>query len=225
MGSEDYRYEVKSIDGFLAQASRYIANGGHYFYIRVRVPEGKDPSKVAEKLLDRYDIRKKRWQRKRRRLKQTASIHLLQYRELIVIMLTKGEHKAFYADHSKQVQDIRRSALKALGYSIRYTFSEIEKRQKVFIRLDAETNRKVLAHMLCICVWNTYRDKTALEREFHRLPYQPYEPVYAQLCIILRRVNRARRRRGFDAIDQACIRKKRRLRAVFVEREESEAAA
>ena len=106
MRSEDYRYEVKSIDGFLAQASRYIANGGHYFYIRVRVPEGKDPSKVAEKLLDRYDIRKKRWQRKRRHLKETASIHLLQYRDLIVIMLTKGEHKAFYADHGNQVQDI-----------------------------------------------------------------------------------------------------------------------
>lgn len=86
-------------------------------------------------------------------------------------------------------------------------------------------NRKVMAHMLCICVWNTYRDKTTLEREFHRLPYQPYEPVYAQLCIILRRVNRARRRRGFEAIDQACIRKKRRLGTVFVEREESEAAA
>ena len=79
---------------------------------------------------------KSRWQRKRRHLKETASIHLLQYRELIVIILTKGKHEAFYKDHHSQVQDIRRTALKVFGYSVRYSFSEIEKRQKVFIRLD-----------------------------------------------------------------------------------------
>ena len=224
MSKQEYRYEAKSIDGFLSQAVRYIACGGHYFYIRVRVPKGKDPRAVAEKLLDRYDIRKKRWQRKRRHLKETASIHLLQFQELIVIILTKGEHEAFYADHQDQVRDIRRTALKVFGYSIRYTFSEIERRQKVFIRLDAETCRKVKAHMLTIGVWNSYRDKTALEREFRRLPYQPYQPVFAQLCGIAREVNRARRRRGFDAIDLAWITYKRRLGTVFVEREKTEAA-
>ena len=57
MTSQEYRYEVKSVDGFLSQVVRYVACGGHYFYIRVRVPEGKDPRAVAKKLLDRYDIR------------------------------------------------------------------------------------------------------------------------------------------------------------------------
>ncbi len=225
MTSQEYRYEVKSVDGFLSQVVRYVACGGHYFYIRVRVPEGKDPRAVAEKLLDRYDIRKKRWQRKRRHLKETASIHLLQFQELIVILLTKGEHKTFYADHQNQVRDIRRTALKVFGYSIRYTFSETEKRHKVFIRLDAETYRQVTAHMLTISVWNSYRDTAALEREFRRLPYQPYEPVFAQLCSVARRVNRMRRQRGFDAIDLACITYKRRLGTVFVEREGTEQAA
>jgi hypothetical protein len=225
MTKQEYHYEAKSVDGFLSQAVRYIACGGHYFYIRVRVPDGKDPRAVAEKLLDRYDIRKKRWQRKRRHLKETASIHLLLYQELIVIMLTKGRHEAFYADHQSQVQDIRRTALKVFGYSIRYTFSENEKRHKVFIRLDAETYRQVKAHMLTIGLWNSYRDKGALEREFRRLPYQPYEPVFAQLASIARQVNRERRRRGFDAIDLACITYKRRLGTVFVEREETDKAA
>ena len=225
MASQDYRYEVKSVDGFLAQVVRYVACGGHYFYIRVRVPQAKDPRVIAEKLLGRYDIRKKRWQRKRRHLKKTASIHLLQYHEVIVIMLTKGEHEAFYADHRSQVKDIRRTALKVFGYSIRYTFSESEKRQKVFIRLDAETYRQVKAHMLTIGVWNAYRDKTDLEREFRRLPYQPYEAVFAQLISIARRVNRARRQRGFEAIDLACITYKRRLGTVFVDLEGAERAA
>jgi len=224
MKTEDYRYEVKSVDGFLSQVVRYVANGGHYFYIRVKVPEGKDPRAVAEKLLDRYDIRKKRWQRKKRHLKETASIHLLLYQEVIVIILTHGKHKAFYDDHRSQVRDIRQTTpLKVFGYTIRYR--DDEGRRKVYIRLDDETNRKVKAHMLTICVWDTYRDKEALEREFRRLPYQPYEPVFAQLISIGRQVNRARRRRGFDEIDLDSIVWKRRLGTVFVERdEESEAA-
>ena len=225
MSSQEYRYEVKSVDGFLAQVVRYVACGGHYFYIRVRVPEGKDPRAVAEKLLDRYDIRKKRWQRKRRHLKATASIHLLQYRETIVIMLSKGEHRTFYADHQSQVRDIRRTALTVFGYSIRSTFSETEKRRKVFIRLDKKTYRKVKAHMLTISVWDSYRDKSRLERDFQRLPYQPYQPVYAQLLAILRRVNRERRRRGLDAVDSRCINFKRRLGTVFVKNDESDRAA
>ena len=84
MSSKLYRYQAKSIDGMLSQLIRYVANGGHYFYIRVRVPEGKDTTAIAERLVARYDIRKARWQRKRRHLKDTASIHLLQYQEVIV---------------------------------------------------------------------------------------------------------------------------------------------
>lgn len=226
MSSKLYRYQVKSIDGFLSQLVRYIANGGHYFYIRVRVPDGKEPQVVAEKLLDRYDIKKSRWQRKRRHLKETASIHLLQYREVIVIILTKGKHEGFYEDHHSQVRDIRRTALKVFGYSVRYSFSEIEKRQKVFIRLDPKTYRKVMAHMLTVGVWEAYRCKEKMEQEFNRLPYQPYEPVFAQLLAIAKKVNRARRRRGFDALDFKCIKNKRRIGTVFVENEvESSEAA
>jgi len=225
MSSKLYRYQAKSIDGFLSQLVRYVANGGHYFYIRVRVPDGKEPQVVAEKLLDRYDIRKSRWQRKRRHLKETASIHLLQYREVIVIILTKGKHEAFYEDHHSQVQDIRRTALKVFGYSVRYSFSEIEKREKVFIRLDLKTYRKVTAHMLTVAVWDSYRCLEKIEREFNRLPYQPYEPVFAQLVAIAKKVNRARRRRGFEALDLKCIRNKRRLGTVFVEHEEESSEA
>lgn len=225
MAAEQYDYETKNIDGFLDQLVRYIRRGGHYFYIRCVVPEGKDPRAVAEKLLTRYGIRRKRWQRKRRYLKDAASIHLLLYGQVLVIMLSKGRHEAFYADHGNSVHDIRRTALKVFGYSVRFSFSEAEKRDKVSIRLDAETYRKVKAHMLTIAVWDSYRDKARLEREFWRLPYQVFDPVHAQLISIGREVSRERRRRGFEQIDLGCIRNRRRLGSVFVERaEESEAA-
>lgn len=223
MSSKLYRYEAKSIDGMLSQLIRYVANGGHYFYIRVRVPQGKDPSAIAEKLLDKYDIRKSRWQRKRRHLKETAGIHLLQHQELIVIILTKGKHEKFYHDHHESVRDIRRNALKLFGYSIRYTFSEVERRYKVFVRLDDKTRRKVESHMLTVAAW--HRDRSDMEKEFRMLNFQPYEPVYDELVSIAKKVNKVRRRRGFEKIDLSCIPTKRRLGTVFVQNTEEEQAA
>ena len=141
-----------------------------------------------------------------------------------MIILTKGKHEKFYQDHHSQVRDIRRTALKVFGYSVRYSFSELEQRMKVSIRLDDRTRRKLEAHMLTVATWDCHREKAALERDFKRLPYQSYEPVFAQLVAIAKKVNKVRRRRGFDAIDLACIKNKRRLGTVFVEREESEEA-
>jgi hypothetical protein len=219
MANEDYRYQARNVAGFISQIVRYIRHGGHYFYVRCVIPEGKDPQAIAEKLIARYDVRRKRWQRKRSNLKHTASIHYLAFGQVFVIMLSKGRHARFYDDHGGNVADIRRHALKVLGYSIRFAFSEVEKRWKVSVRLDAETYRKLKAHMLTIAVWDSYRDKNRLEREFSRLPYEPYGPVYEQLLSILRQVNRVRRRRGFAPVDPSCIRKYRRLSKVFIEPE------
>jgi hypothetical protein len=217
MANEDYRYQTRDVPGLISQIVRYVHHGGHYFYLRGLVPEHKDPHFVAEKLINRYGIRRRRWQRKRRHLKETASIHLLMRNRLWVLMLSKGKHKQFYEDHGANVLDIRRTALKVFGYSIRYTHSEIEKTWKVFVRLDAEEYRKVKLHMLACCVWDSLRDKDCMEREFRRLPYQSYSPVYQQLLSILKAVNRQRRRRGFEQISPLCIRQNRKLGTVFVE--------
>ncbi|MCA9170404.1 MAG: hypothetical protein KDB23_22155 [Planctomycetales bacterium] len=217
MATEDYRYETLRIDGFLSQLVRYITQGGHYFYIRCLVPEQKDPHVIADKLLTRYGIRRKRWERKRRNLKDAASIHFLMHGRLFVIMLSKGRHQQFYADHGGNVLDVRRTAMKAFGYSIRYSVSAGESRPKVSIRLDQETYRNVKAHMLTIAAWDSYRDKARLEGEFRRLPYQSYSPVYQQLYGICRMVNRARRRRGFEPIELRCVRRERHLQKVFRE--------
>ena len=220
----DYQYEARSVAGFVSQIVRYVASG-HYFYVRVLVPEKKDPAIVDEKLLERYGVRKKRWQRKRRHLKENAGVHYLRCNRCAVLMLTKGSHETFYQDHGEHLRDIRRQALKVFGYSIRYGFSEVKRDWKVSVRLDQETYRKVREHMLTIAVWDSYRDSVRLAREFSRLPYQPYEPVFKQLLSILRSVNRQRRRRGFDPLAMNCLRTKLSLGRVFVDSESKSKAA
>ena len=188
-----YPCEAGNIDAFLAQLVRYVSSG-HYFYIRCLIPKGKDPAAVDCKLLDLYGIRRKRWQRKRRNLKSNAGIHYLRYDRLFVVMLTKGQHEAFYRDHGDCVLDIRRTALKAFGYSIRWGFSESERRYRVSVRLDREQYAAVRAHMLTVCTWHRYRSKEAMEEAFRQLPFQWYAPVREQLFRIVRAVNRARGR-------------------------------
>ena len=212
----NYPCEARSVDAFLAQVVRYVSSG-HYFYIRCLIPKHKDPRSIDEKILRLYDIRRTRWQRKRRNLKATAGIHYLRYDRVFVIMLTKGRHEPFYRDHGSCVLDIRRTALKAFGYSIRWGFSEVERRFRVSVRLDKETYRRMKAHMLTICTWPGYRSQEAMEREFRELPYQLYGPVREQLYTVARAVNRARRRTGFSAVDYGCISNRMRVTKVYAD--------
>ena len=87
MKRTEYSWKTQDIPGFLAQIVRYVGNGGTYFYFRGVVPKGKNPDLIADKLLTRYAIRKRKWQRTRRQLKDTASIHYLGYGRLFVVML------------------------------------------------------------------------------------------------------------------------------------------
>lgn len=214
MRQSEYHYEATSVDGFVEQVIRYVASG-YYFYVRCLIPEHKDPRAVDAKLLARYRVCQPSWRRERRRLKENAGTHYLRYERLLVVFLTKGRHDVFYADHGTNVVDIRRVALKVFGYSIRYAFSRESKRWRVFVRLDEPTYRTLRAHMITMAAWDSHLCPRRMEREFSRLPYQPYSPVYRQLLSIAKGVNRVRKRRGFSPIDHGCVRTKKRLTTVF----------
>ncbi|REJ90429.1 MAG: hypothetical protein DWQ34_17470 [Planctomycetota bacterium] len=216
MNRKQYRCEARSVAGFVAQIVRYVASG-HYFYVRVLIPEHKEPRLVDEKLLRLYDIARPAWRRERRRLKRSAGIHYLRYDRLAVIMLTKGRHDQFYQDHGRSVADIRRQALKVLGYSIRLSYSTAEQRTKVFIRLDEDRYRELKNHFITMSAWESFRDPLRLEREFRRLPVLAYDPVFDQLVAIARQVNRTRRRRGFAPIRLRCLPCKVQPTKVFTE--------
>ena len=212
---EVYQYEARNVAAFVSQIVRYIASG-YFFYVRITIPESKDVTAVDAKLLARYDVSKKRWQRKRRNLNESAAIHYLRCNRCAVLMLTKGNHQAFYQDHASAVRDVRRCSMSVFDYSIKSSFCQTLGRQKVNVRLSAETVRKVKCHFLTVCCWDAYRESERLEREFARLPYQPYGPVFKQLRSVLTQVNRQRRKRGFEALGE-CLRNKLKLSKVFIE--------
>jgi hypothetical protein len=217
---EQYPCVARNPEAFIGQVVKLVSSG-HYFYVRCVIKKKKDrakekdPREVDRHLLELYDIARPRWRRERRRLKGAAGIHYLRHERTFVLMVTKGRHDKFYEDHGRDARDIRVHALKVFGYSIRYTFSKDKKRWSVFVRLDKETYRGLKHHMLTICTWESYRDKERMEREFERLRFDMYGPVFKQVLAVARAVNRERRRRGFRPIDYSCIPHWRRVQKVF----------
>ncbi len=76
-------------------------------------------------------------------------------------MATHGQHH-FFHDHADSFRDIRRNALHFAGYSIRYTYSEREKRWKVFVRLDRNNYRDLRARMLYLAGRPSHRSAAVL---------------------------------------------------------------
>ena len=196
-----YHCACTSIEGFIQQLVVSYVSQGYVFYVMGHVPEGKDPVNVDAKLIQRYGIDVSKWSRARRRRSGRASIQLLRYRELFVMMATHGEHP-FFSLEGDRVRDLRRIPLKAFGYAISY------KRGHAHVRIEREEFKGLLAYFVNRAV---HRRADTLEDELRALPYEPYAPVRRQLLQLVRRVNRARRLAGYEAIPYETLRLRRRI--------------
>jgi hypothetical protein len=196
-----YHCACTSIEGFIQQLAVSYVSTGYVFYVMGNVPDGKDPAKVDAKLIERYGIDVSKWSRARRKRSGTASVQLLRYRELFVLVATHGEHP-FFSLEGDRVRDLRRVPLKAFGYAISY------KRGHAHVRIEREEFKELLAYFVNRAV---HRRVETLEDELRALPYEPYAPVRRQLLQLIRRVNRARRLAGYEAIPYETLRLRRRI--------------
>ena len=51
-----YRAEATSVEGFVQQIACCYLRHGYWFFVTGRVPAGKDPHAVDEKLIKKYGI-------------------------------------------------------------------------------------------------------------------------------------------------------------------------
>jgi len=91
----------------------------------------------------------------------------------------------------------------------------------VHVRLDDETYSGMKAYFLNIAA---HRTSDILAAEFSELWCQSYGPVRSQLRNMLRAVNEARRRAGYDTLPLSVIRFKRRIVKAFLEPQGTKAA-
>jgi hypothetical protein len=212
-----YRFEATSIPGFIQQLAVSYIGHGYWFYVTGRIPEGKDPAAVDRKLVQKYGLEISKWARARRKKAGLANVHYIRYGRFFVLLASKGEHEFFREEPFK---DIREDSIRFEGYSIGLK-KGVDGRFHPSVRIHPEQYGELKAHFLEIA---TRRSAESLEKEFKRLPYQPYAPVCRQLLALVRGVNRAREMAGLQRIDRSCLRLWRKPVKPFGEGAGAEAA-
>lgn len=201
----EYRCEAKSVEGFIQQLAVGYVGRGYFFYVMGRVPEGKDPRRLDEKLVAKYDVVTSKATRSRQKALGFANVQYLRYKDLFVLLATHGKHE-FFLHEAGQVQDAREIPIKCFGYAVSY------RNGHPHVRIEQQRYLELKAWLVDVSV---HRRANWLETELRAMPFEPYAPVRSQLHCILREVNRRRKAAQFDLLPSSCIRSRRKVVSPF----------
>jgi len=208
-----YRAEVISLEGFVQQIACCYLRHGYWFYVTGVIPANKQADAVDHKLIAKYGIGVSESTRARRKRLGRANLQYLRHDRLFVILATKGQHEFFEAE-SKSIHDIRHCPLRYCGYSISYRrggrtrSGEPDAKWHAHVEIERRRYLELKARFLDLA---THRSVDNLALAFYRLPFEPYAPVRRQLLNILRAVNRARRKAGFQPVPVEVLPLRRRI--------------
>lgn len=214
-----YRCEATSITGFIQILTSNYLPHGYWFYVTGKVPAGKDPRQVDQKILTKYGIALSRQQRARRKLAGHANLHYVRYQDFFVVLATHGRH-AFFAEEGRSLRDIRQIPIQFASYSLwvkRGNFLKRESaavpliadhRHRVRVLIGRETYSELRGQFLDLA---THRTADKLRWAFWNLPFEPYAPVRKQLLRLLRQVNAKRLAMGYERLPADALRLRRRI--------------
>lgn len=206
-----YRCEAVSVAGFVQQLAVSYVRHGHFFYVMGQVPEGKCPYAVDRKLVECYGIHISKWARARAKASGRASVQYLRHGRLFVLLATHGNHEFF--ERESGIKDLRREPIQLAGYSISYR-KGADRRWHVSVRIAPGEYLKLKVYFVGLAC---HRSVERLQKEFQRIPFEPYAPVRRQLLNVLRAVNRAREAAAFEALPTAALYLRRRIVKPFGE--------
>src|SRR3954452_23600511 len=113
----EYRCEATSVSGFIQQLAVGYVGRGYYFYVVGQIPEGKDPRRTDEKLIEKYGIDIGKTARASRKALGRANVQYLRFRNNFVLLATPGEHE-FFDSEAGQIRDAREMPIKLFGYAV-----------------------------------------------------------------------------------------------------------
>jgi len=196
---ETYRYEAKTVEGFVQQLAVCYLKNRYLFYVQGEIPREKDPGPVDEKLLTRYQIAQSKWAKARAARRGEAKIQYLRFSTVFVIVATHGEH-VFFELERHNLRDVRERPIRFYGYSIGYRDGHPH------VRISSAQYRMLRDAFLDAAL---RMPASSIEARFRNLPFEPYGPVKLQLKKLLRMVNRMRRRAGLNRVSETSLRAKR----------------
>lgn len=222
MKEPTYRCEATTIAGFVQQlAVQYIASG-YYFYVTGVVPERKDPRSIDRKLIAKYGIAVSKWTRSRRKAAGLANVHYLRHGRFWVLIATRGKGHPFFTEERSSMKDVREEPIKFGSYALSARWWEKRGRWVAHVGIERGFYKELKAHLVGLAL---RRSGAQLEREFLRMPFEPYAPIRRQVVTIWKAVNEQRRIAGLEFLSKDCLRLRRRIFKPFALLEpESEAS-
>lgn len=208
-----YRCVATSPEGLVQQVAVSYLRHGYWFYVTGRIKPGKDPESVDRKLIAKYGIDISERERSRRKRRGIGNLQYIRYQNWFVILATVGHHP-FKQQERKQIRDVRSVPIRFEGYSISYRRSGVsptgggDPKWHASVRIDAETYRDLHAFFLDR---SCHRSVENLATDFARMPYARYAPVRRQLLVLLKRVNAARARVGYEPVPTSALRLRRQI--------------
>mgnify|MGYP001241946405 CR=1 FL=1 len=190
----------------MQQVAVAAVSRGYVLYVMGRVPVGKDPATVDEKLVRTYGIDISKWARARRKAQGKANLLYVRFETTWVILATPGEHENFFRLEHANVRDARRTPIRVGGYAISYRGGHAS------VRIDQRRYRELKAYLVDLA---KHRRRETVEAAFQQVPFVPYAPIRRQLLAIFREVNRVRKAAGFAQLSKWCLRLERRNVRVF----------
>ena len=200
-----YESEATTLEGFIQQLAVSYVSRGYWWYVTGQIPDDKVPGDIDRKLIERYGITWKKWERARRKEQGLANLQYIRHGNFFVILASDGEH-VFKQRETSRIQDARRKGIEYGGYLISFRNGHVQ------VRIDDETYRQLKAHYVGLALRRT---KETLISEFYAAPFEPYAPIRRQMFNILREVNRIRKVAGFEQIPSSAIWLKRRILKPF----------
>lgn len=200
---------------------------GYYWYVTGTIPERKDPHEVDQKLIEKYGIDVTAWERSHRKKRGLANAQYLRLDRWFILLATEGHHTlkapASKGGEKEQLRDCRRHPIRFQGYSISYRRAGVTPKGSpgpkwhAHVRIDAPTFEGVKAHFLSIAC---HRSAENLARELAGIRFARYAPIRRQLLTLLRKVNDARARIGFEPLPHSVLALRREPVKVYRENDE-----
>jgi len=195
---------------------------GYRFHVSGKVPVGKNPEEIDEKLLSRYSIRKTDAQRYRAKLRGEANIQYIRFERDWLMLATAGSH-AWKEKEAGNIKDCSRGEpIEFQGYSIYLkkglykpvrcrrdrTVCELDDKKRVRVVIGRDAFRDLKAEILSLA---KKRNANWIAAKFWHIPFEPYAPIRQQLLKLLFYVNQTRKRHGLPTINTKVIRFKRTI--------------
>lgn len=207
-----YRHVAASENAFVQQLAVAYVNHGYWYYVKGIIPPHKEASAVDEKLIEKYDIAISKWARARRKKQGLANMHYMRYQQFFVLIATRGEH-VFFGEEAANIKDIRREPLRFAGYSISFRRG-VDRKWHASVRIHPTQYNLIKDYYVDIA---TRRSLEQIRKELELIPFEPYAAVRRQILNVLRAINRARQKAGFEPVPISALRLRRQIVRPFVD--------